>query len=201
MFGYTEAVTPGTPESKTMSQDALHDTASPCFFPETDFVMSELDLTRMAVQVAYKHSRSWRALAEDKGVSHNVLYALAHGEWSKVSWETHRMVRRKFDLPDPGPLSYVTPCPSCGGIHIAGDCHNAPISAVVILAPGERVTDAPDVSRETLPAPRPRKRSTVGIGGIQPATRARLDVRRKAHGWTWDEYLDIICSLEEAFDE
>jgi hypothetical protein len=111
----------------------------------------------MAVQVAYKHSRSWRALAEDKGVSHNVLYALAHGEWSKVSWETHRMVRRKFDLPDPGPLSYVTPCPSCHGIHIAGDCHNAPISAVVILAPGERVTDAPHVSRETLPAPRPRK--------------------------------------------
>lgn len=49
--------------------------------------------------------------------------------------------------------------------------------------------------------PRKRKRSTVGIGGIQPATRAKLDARRRAHGWTWDEYLDIICSLEEAFDE
>jgi hypothetical protein len=101
-------------------------------------------------------------------------------------------------LPEPFML---TPCPSCHGIHIAGDCHNAPIAAVVILAPGERVTDAPHVSRETLPAPQPRQRTTVGIGGIQPATRAKLDARRRAHGWTWDEYLEIIASLEEAFDD
>ena len=36
---------------------------------------------------------------------------------------------------------------------------------------------------------------------IQPATRAKLDARRRAHDWTWDEYLEIIGSLEEAFDE
>ena len=43
--------------------------------------------------------------------------------------------------------------------------------------------------------------TTVGFGGIQPATFAKLDARRRAHGWTWDEYLEIIGSLEEAFDE
>ena len=45
------------------------------------------------------------------------------------------------------------------------------------------------------------QRNTVGIGGILPETRAKLDDRRRAHGWTWDEYLEIIGSLEEAFDE
>ena len=52
-------------------------------------------------------------------------------------------------LPEPFMLA---PCPSCHGIHIAGDCHNAPIAAVVILAPGERVTDAPQSADAGDPA-------------------------------------------------
>jgi hypothetical protein len=186
MFGYMAAVTPGTPESKTMSQDALHDTASPCFFSETDSVMSALDLTRMAVQVAYKHSKSWRTLATEKGVSHNVLYALAHGEWSKVSWETHRLVRRKFDLPDPGPLVYATPCPTCGGIHIAGDCHGVPIASVAILRPGEVVAAAGDVVKRTTKA---RLRKTVRKNiSVDPVIWEASNARRIAAGMTWDAW-------------
>ena len=36
---------------------------------------------------------------------------------------------------------------------------------------------------------------------VSEETFAKLDARRRAHGWTWDEYLEIIGSLEEAFDE
>jgi hypothetical protein len=156
-----------------MSDDFTRDATATCFLPETDSVMCELDLTRMAVQVAYRHSKSWRVLAAEKGVSHNVLYALAHGEWSKVSWETHRMVRRKFGLPDPGPLAYVTPCPTCGGVHIAGDCHGREVATVVTLAPGEVV-----VKQAARKAGKPRKADGRGTLHVEKSLIAEINARR-----------------------
>lgn len=38
----------------------------------------------------------------------------------------------------PAPVE-VPPCPTCGGVHIAGDCGGRPVAAVVTLAPGEVV--------------------------------------------------------------
>jgi hypothetical protein len=52
--------------------------------------------------------------------------------------------------------------------------------------------------RERPESARPRRSPRVSIGGLKPATRARLDARRRAHGWTWDEYLDSIAALADA---
>lgn len=61
-----------------------------------------------------------------------------------------------------------------------------PISSVVILAPGERVTDAPKVSRETKMPPRPRKaRKNISL---DPAIWEASNVRRIEAGMTWDEW-------------
>lgn len=177
-----------------MSQDAPCTAAAPCFLSETDLVVCELALTKSAVQGAYQLSRSWRALAAEKGISHNVLYAIAHGEWSKVSWETHRMVRRKLGLPDPGPLAYVTLCPSCGSVHIAGDCHGRPVAAVVTLAPGEVVVDQRPADQPTPAKRKPDARATLHV----PKDLARrINARRGA--LTQAEYLYMLMdSIEEA---
>ena len=95
-------------------------------------------------------------------------------------------------LPEP---YMIAPCPTCGGVHIAGDCGGRPVIAVVTLAPGEVVTQRNGHAAQRERAPR------VGIGGLKPETRAKLDARRKAKGWTWDEYLDVLEGLDEAFDE
>jgi len=159
--------------------------------------------------LALRRNGTLRKLARELGFENKdagALSDLLHGRYDHVSLLTANRWALALGLPLIPSTKSVQVCPSClergiADVHIAGDCMGRPIAAVVILAPGERVTDAPDVSRETLPAPQPRKRATVGIGGIRPATRAKLDARRRAHGWTWDEYLDIIGSLEEAFDE
>lgn len=73
---------------------------------------------------------------------HHVLWNIAERKWSHVSWETVRLVRSRLNLPDPGPLTQTLACPTCGAVHTAGDCHGAPVAAVVILQPGETVRRA-----------------------------------------------------------
>lgn len=118
-----------------------------CSTQETDPVVHELELTRMTVRISYNQFRSWRAFSRAYGLPHNVLYAIGQGDWSHVSWETLRLVRRRLGLPDPGPLKETLCCPSCGGVHAAGDCHGQPIAAIVVLAPGETVKPAPKNTR------------------------------------------------------
>ena len=45
-------------------------------------------------------------------------------------------LRQRLGLPAIGVLT----CPSCGQVHVAGDCHGRPVAAVVVLSRGERVT-------------------------------------------------------------
>ena len=48
-------------------------------------------------------------------------------------------LRQRLGLPAIG-LREVPACPSCGQVHVAGDCHGRPVAAVVVLSMGERVT-------------------------------------------------------------
>jgi hypothetical protein len=124
-----------------MPDDSATTTQAVCFHQETGGAIAVLTDTQNAVLMAYRVSRSWRSLAEICGVSHNVLYALAHGNWAKVGWETVRLVRTRLSLSDPGSLLYAFACPSCGIVHGEGlDCHGQPIVAVIVLHPNERVT-------------------------------------------------------------
>jgi len=57
-------------------------------------------------------------------------------------------LRKRLGLPTLSP-HIVPACPSCGGAHVAADCHGQPVAAVVTLSPTERVTCK-------RPAPTPR---------------------------------------------
>ena len=101
---------------------------------------------RVKIQLAKQRLGTWDKVAEWLGDSHKkgACQRLGKDETFRPSVS---LVKTIEGLPLPPLKISAEVCPSClqqgkVGIHIAGDCHNAPISAVVILAPGERVTDA-----------------------------------------------------------
>jgi len=151
---------------------------------------------RVKIQLAKQRLGTWDKVAEWLGDSHKkgACQRLGKDETFRPSVS---LVKTIEGLPLPPLKISAEVCPSClqqgkVGIHIAGDCHNAPISAVVILAPGERVTDAPqsadapNVSRETLSPPRKRKaRKNISL---DPAIWEASNARRIVAGMTWDEW-------------
>ena len=102
--------------------------------------------TERALNDTMKHvkalnaSDSYRVLGRRFNVPFSTLRDIACGRFEHVSWDTLLLVRMRLGMPDLPPTHTVDGCPTCGGVHIAGDCHGRPVAAVVTLAPGEVVT-------------------------------------------------------------
>ena len=143
--------------------------------------------------LALRRNGTLRKLARELGFENKdagALSDLLHGRYDHVSLLTANRWALALGLPLIPSTKSVQVCPSClergiAVVHDVGDCMGRPISAVVILAPGERVTAAPppaaagdparlltlverwtaedaledgaNVSRETWPASRKRK--------------------------------------------
>jgi len=78
----------------------------------------------------------------------------------------------------------VVVCPDCGMVHDAERCHNRPIAAVVILHPGEQVTQAPGPQRVRKT---PRKAVSMSQGLWED-----LDSIRRKEGITWEHLLERL---------
>jgi hypothetical protein len=167
-----------------MPDDATPGLTAGCFQEETDMIAVILEATKDAVNAAYDPAGSWRKLGRQYGVPHHVLYAIKCGNWSHVSWDTVRLVRQRLGMDDPGPLHSMLACPTCGSVHVAGDCHGQPVAAVVILAPGETVR---------TPG-KPRKRKHYHRPCMDDATWDEL-TRHKDAGETWGEFLLRLLDL------
>lgn len=82
-----------------------------------------------------------------------------------VSLVVENAIRQALDL---SPCTVeVAPCPSCGAVHAAGDCHGRPVAAVVCLAPGATIRK---------PAPPPAR-----WRDYPPAELARIFVARQPY--------------------
>ena len=130
---------------------------------------------RAKIQLAKQRLGTWDKVAEWLGDSHKkgACQRLGKDETFRPSVS---LVKTIEGLPLPPLKIAVEVCASClkqgrVEIHIAGDCHNAPISAVVILAPGERVTDAPQ-------PPPPRKRKRYFRPCLPPELEQRINAKR-----------------------
>ena len=147
----------------TSRESAPHDKGG--HFRETKTVPADsrrADRARRKAQSAKDMLGSWgkaSLLFVGDARKRTAIYRMVHDEQFRPSIALIEAIEKT-----PLPIRVeVDTCPSCHGIHLAGDCMGRPISAVVILAPGERVTDAPqsadapNVSRETLSPPRKRK--------------------------------------------
>ena len=112
---------------------------------------------------------------------------------SALSEEGERDLRQRLGRPvlDMRP---VPVCPLHGEPHVA-DCHGRAVAAVVALAPGERVVQAADVSRETLPVRKPRTRTRYlrPCLSLDPETRMGQlrDLMAKCQ-------LEMTCEWEDA---
>ena len=128
-----------------------------------------------------RYNGSWRELADELGIAHSVLHAIATDKWEHVSWDMIRRIGVSLGLPNPGQLRIVLPCPSCGAVHGEGlDCGGRPIAAVVILQPGERV--APGQSPG-------RRRSSYASISIPRKLREELVRIKEREKITWTELL------------
>ena len=145
---------------------------------------AQVEDAREKITISKARLHTWEAVAKWYTDEHKkaAFYRLVNDETFRPSIVLVEIIERKKLPPE---MKLAECCTSCHEVHGEGlDCHNAPIAAVVILAPGERVTDAPpadagdparllalverwtaedaledgaDVSRETLPPPRKRK--------------------------------------------
>jgi len=137
--------------------------------------------TQKRLAALYEAQGTWRKLAQYLDVPHRVLHAIYKEDWSHVSWDSVRLIRKRLGMSDPGELRYVIACPTCGQVHGEGiDCHGQPVADVVILRPGERV----------MPTTRPTKckRGYTSIA-VPAELRERLNEIRKARGITWSQLL------------
>ncbi len=143
----------------------------------TDLSAVVLENTQQAI-LAMRNGSSWRRLSAAVGVPHSVLHAIGTGRWEHVAWDTVRQVRVKIGLPDPGDFVITLPCPSCGQAHGDGlDCHNRPVAAVAVLAPGECV--APAGARVVQPAAGARPRKHYKRPCLSDDPRKRLEQLRR----------------------
>ena len=103
-----------------------------------------------------------RKLAVELGYPENYATTLSHiirmtpGCVTTAGENRLRSILGLAPLPEP---FMIAPCPSCSGVHVAGDCGGKPVAAVVTLAPGEVVTQRNGNGRKCKPAPpcfRPR---------------------------------------------
>lgn len=104
-----------------------------------------------ALAVSAAKSGSWANTALSLGFAAHegaMLCDVARGKPSAVTPEGENIIRARLGLPVI-PLVRVPACPTCGGAHVAADCHGAEVAAVVTLAPGETVR------RRGKPDPRP----------------------------------------------
>ena len=56
-----------------------------------------------------------------------------------MSLDRERRMCAALGLDAPPPEYSLPACPSCNGAPHVGDCHNQPVAAVAVLAPGQRV--------------------------------------------------------------
>lgn len=88
---------------------------------------------------------SLRKLAADLGFPTSfagTLSDILRARDNHVSRETENRVRHALGLPALPRRVEVPACPTCGEVHVAGDCHGKPVAQVVVLAPGEQVRRA-----------------------------------------------------------
>jgi hypothetical protein len=117
---------------------------------------------------------SWQQVADDLAPflrrSPSAWWSVAEGH-KLTTPKVNALLRHAGKPMIPAPVE-VMPCPTCGGVHVAGDCHGRPVVAVVTLAPGEVVRRNGHAPTQTR---KPDARATLHL----PAElRDRINARR-----------------------
>jgi hypothetical protein len=140
---------------------------------------ANIKILRCEMENFYGKTRSWRevGLAIGKSAAYAmrvVKGTLEPSEEVLGNWYEFRTGKRAI-------YAMAPVCPTCGSVHIAGDCHGREVASVVTLAPDEAV-----VKRNGHAAHKPRKpRATVQI---EPTTREMLRDDKRA-GESFDDVI------------
>ncbi len=93
------------------------------------------DTSTIEALLQRKNGTVLRALATELGYAENqaaTLGAVCRGKSGIITAEGENELRLRLGL-EPIQSISIAPCPSCGGAHVAGDCHGETVAAVVIL--------------------------------------------------------------------
>lgn len=118
----------------------------------------------------------WRAVGRRLGVSGAYARMIA----MKQRPLTPELAARWLGEDDVVVTCRVPVCPTCGGVHIAGDCRGRPVASVVTLAPDEAV-----IKRNGKPQRERKARRNISVS---PSVWDDSNARRIAAGMTWDEW-------------
>lgn len=117
-------------------------------------VQSDLPAFQAGLNELHGATGSWREVGLALGKSASYAMRVARGDLAPsleavASWEEYRTgkVLRTMEVPA---------CPDCGDVH-TGRCHGKQVIQVVVLAPGERVTAAPEPAPKQAGKPRKRE--------------------------------------------
>jgi hypothetical protein len=93
---------------------------------------------RRKIQGAKQVCGPWRAVARWLGNEHKAgsLCRLSGDPEFRPSIALIELIEAAIP---PAARVVIDACPSCGGAHVAADCHGQPVAAVVTLAPGQFV--------------------------------------------------------------
>lgn len=92
----------------------------------------------MTVNNLHTEGQTWRKIAATADVSPALVHHVAHGRFEHASWDTVRKLSLCLTGVDPGPLTFTLACPTCGNMHVVGDCLGK-VGQPVLLAEGEQV--------------------------------------------------------------
>jgi len=138
--------------------------------------------------LAQRRNGTLRKLAHELGFEDKdagALSDLLHDRYEHVSLKTANRWARALGLPPIPPLYEVAGCPSCGSVHVAGDCHGEPFESIIFL------------HRSALfhvKHAAPRKPDTRATLHIAPELRDRINAQRgemsqaEYIAWLLDEY-------------
>ena len=117
------------------------------------------DAAGIHVRIAHGRLRTWQAVGEFYGLSKAAAYRIANdNDYRSSSAVLEHIVTTGIPTP---PLIPTHPCPSCAAHGIISshcdklNCHDKPVVAVALLAPGEVVKPALMPKRKRLKVRRP----------------------------------------------